>query len=296
MTDHAKREILIQRYLLGQVSAEEREELENHYFGDDDLFEEMVAAENDMIDAYVSGKLGAGERKQFENYFLSTPERQERVEFAESLMQHGSPRGATEAKRGWLDLRGFSGMRLALATVLLIVVAGASWLAIVNRKLIHQLEAARDAQADAQRQAQELSRQVVDLQKQAGQNPEIAELPAPGSAILSVTLASDLVRDVHRQQSTLHLSPDISEVRFLLNAGHDNSSAYTAVLEAVEGSRIWRTSGLAGRLTRGGGKVVIVQVPPNVLKRDDYVLRLFASTSAGRPTEVGTYSFRIIKQ
>ena len=302
MTDYAQREILIQRYLLGQVSAEERAELENQYFGDDDLFEELVAAESDMIDAYVSGKLGSAERKQFESYILSTPDRLERVEFAKSLLKYQfarkiSPAGTTETRRRWEDflVSPTVGIRLALGIVLLVVLAGASWLAIANRKLVHQLEAARATQADSQRQAQELRQKVADLQRQAGQNQEIAGLPAPGSAILSVMLESNLVRGPHQQKSTLHLSSDISEVRFALQAGQVNFSAYTAVVETVEGSQVWRGSGLASRPAGSGAKVVIVKLPAGVLKRDDYVLRLFGSTSAGRVDEIGTYSFRIVK-
>jgi anti-sigma factor RsiW len=303
MTDHTQRQSLIHRYLLGRVSLEERAELEDHYFKDDNLFEELVAAENDMIDAYVSGKLSATDREQFESYFLSTPERQERVEFAKSLMKmkHGAalqvpPAGATHVRRGWVGFLEASspGMRVALATVLVIALAGASWMAVVNRKLNHQLETARAAQAEAQQREQELRQQMADLQKQAGQNSEI---PAPGAAILSLALPSDLVRGVRQQQSTLHLSPNISEVRFVLTVDHDESPAYIAVLETAEGSRVSQTSGLVGQPARNnGGKIIIVPMSPAVLKRDDYVVRLLGSTSAGKAPEVGTYSFRVVKR
>ena len=75
------------QYLSGQVSQEERTELEDRYFADDDLFEEIVAVENELIDLYVQGKLTALEMKQCETCLLTTAERRQQIEFARSLMQ-----------------------------------------------------------------------------------------------------------------------------------------------------------------------------------------------------------------
>ena len=46
-------EILMRRYLLGSLPQDERTSLEGGYLADAGLFEELVAAENDLIDYYV---------------------------------------------------------------------------------------------------------------------------------------------------------------------------------------------------------------------------------------------------
>jgi hypothetical protein len=61
-------------------------EIHNEYLDDDELFHELIAAENDLIDDYVRGKLGPQE-KPFEACF-SCPEKRERVAFARSLMAY----------------------------------------------------------------------------------------------------------------------------------------------------------------------------------------------------------------
>jgi hypothetical protein len=306
MTGDSQRKTLITRYLLGQASVEERAELEDQYLHDDDLFEEIVAAENDLIDAYVRGDFDAHEQSQFEATFLSIPERRERVEFARSLMRAGSTRkmpvaGARKSGSGWfVSKRSEPGpaplWQLGLAAALLVAVAGLAWVTVSNRELHHQLDAARAAQADALRQVQALRQQIADLQEgAAGQDPTIVDLPRPGSTILSLTLAPDLVRSGAQQQSTLRPAAGISEVRLLLRRNHETYSNYAAVLETAEAKQVWRKSNLAAQVTRDGGKVIIVRVPPSILGPEDYVLRLSSTQSGGQASEIGTYSFRVVK-
>jgi anti-sigma factor RsiW len=67
------------RYILGELSEHERERLEAEYFEDDDAFEQMLMAEEELTDAYVRGELSAEERAQFEKSYLSSPRGCERV-------------------------------------------------------------------------------------------------------------------------------------------------------------------------------------------------------------------------
>ena len=43
-------EVTIRKYLLGALSDEDREEVERHYFTDEESFEKLQAAEDDLID------------------------------------------------------------------------------------------------------------------------------------------------------------------------------------------------------------------------------------------------------
>ena len=78
-------EARLTRYLLGAGSPRERERLEAEYFADQDAFENMLSAEDDLIDAYARGDLSAEERRQFEDRFLSSAQGRERVQFARTL-------------------------------------------------------------------------------------------------------------------------------------------------------------------------------------------------------------------
>ena len=58
----------IRQYLLGDLPEAERVALEDAFLGDDQLFEQIEDAENDLVDDYVGERLGASERRLFESY------------------------------------------------------------------------------------------------------------------------------------------------------------------------------------------------------------------------------------
>src|ERR1051326_3608634 len=63
-------EVTIRKYLLGQLSAEDREEFERRYFSDEQLFEELQAAEDELIDDFLSDNLSQTDVDMFHKNFL----------------------------------------------------------------------------------------------------------------------------------------------------------------------------------------------------------------------------------
>lgn len=78
------------QYLLGLMPEEEMVELEEVYLLNDDLNEELQAAERDLMDRYLEGGLEGTERNRFENFFLASPDRTERLRFARALKAYSS--------------------------------------------------------------------------------------------------------------------------------------------------------------------------------------------------------------
>jgi tetratricopeptide (TPR) repeat protein len=78
-------EELLTRYLLGELTEAENSRLEERYFADNSLYDELGALERDLIDRYVQIDLSDYEKEQFEKHFLSTPKRQQKLNFARAL-------------------------------------------------------------------------------------------------------------------------------------------------------------------------------------------------------------------
>lgn len=70
MSSSGKDELTIRKYLLGQLSDEDREEFERRYFSDEELFEELQGAEDDLIDDFLSGNLSQADVDMFQRNFL----------------------------------------------------------------------------------------------------------------------------------------------------------------------------------------------------------------------------------
>src|SRR5829696_1423355 len=61
-------------YLLGLLPAEDLATLEERYFNDDAAFEELVLAEDDLLDEYLDGQLPEEQRQTFEQRLGERPE------------------------------------------------------------------------------------------------------------------------------------------------------------------------------------------------------------------------------
>jgi hypothetical protein len=73
------------RYLLGELSIKDKLEMEMEYFTDPEIFELLLAVEQDLIEGYVNGKLSPSGRIRFERNYLTTPVRREHVRFFQNL-------------------------------------------------------------------------------------------------------------------------------------------------------------------------------------------------------------------
>src|SRR5436853_4539038 len=79
-------EQLLTCYFLGELSAEEEEELEERLWLDSELFERMLAHRDHLIDDYLGGKLSPLQQQHFKNHFMATTEQRERVQMAQALL------------------------------------------------------------------------------------------------------------------------------------------------------------------------------------------------------------------
>ncbi len=77
----------IKAYLLGKASSID-EDFEEKLMTDDEFFQEFQIQEEELIQDYVDEHLTNSEKTQFETHFLISKERQEKVNFAQSLRKH----------------------------------------------------------------------------------------------------------------------------------------------------------------------------------------------------------------
>ncbi len=170
-------------YLLGLCSQADRERIESEYFEDEDAFQKMLAAEDDLIDAYARGKLTGEERRRFEEHFLSSSQGRKRVQFARAFAGGVSARETTAPATliGWR-----AAQKIALIAAVIVVAVVLSWLVIENRRMSRelgdlraiQMESSKEADAlrraaDAERtRAAEISTQLNDLRVQSNEPKE----------------------------------------------------------------------------------------------------------------------------
>jgi len=127
-------------FLLGKLTEEENIKIETEFFGENKHFEDILIAENDLIDAYVKGELSPEDKTRFESRLLLNPKQRQRVDFAETLVKYASSLPAENenlsfAESNWWAafLQLFSAkpmLSYSFAVAAFIFCAGAIWLAV----------------------------------------------------------------------------------------------------------------------------------------------------------------------
>lgn len=85
MTTSGESEQLLIKYLLNEVSEEERERVEERLFTDRDFVEQVKTAEMRLVDRYVLGQMSADEEVRFVSGYLPSPEHARRVREAQQF-------------------------------------------------------------------------------------------------------------------------------------------------------------------------------------------------------------------
>jgi len=112
----------LRRYLLGDLSVEEAEEIEQTIILDEKFEAEVLEAEDILIEDHVEGTLSADEALKFQEGYLITPERYQNLEFVATLRRYSSERAISdrvhEAGSFWERLRSFLSNVPAVAYVI----------------------------------------------------------------------------------------------------------------------------------------------------------------------------------
>lgn len=172
---------MLSEYLLGRLSEQEQEELAERYFADDELFDQLLAVENDLLDQYVRGQLAPDEREGFERYLKRLPDGQHKVGVATALT--APSKEVPEPASWWQFLlplvpRPQSVLQYALAVGLVVMAGGILWLVIHSQRLRREDGQLRAQIAQGEAEQEALRQKVQALEQQfVAQQTRIEQLP-----------------------------------------------------------------------------------------------------------------------
>ncbi len=305
------KEQLLNKFLLGQLSEDERAAVEDRIISDDDFFERLLVAEDEMIDAYTGDELPAGERKLFEKQFHSAPHNLERLEFAKTLRQSLVDRRSesnTEVgvKAGWSPFAQYFRLnRLAWATamVLLTVAVGAIWIFINrarvddgNQQVLNQPNPPGSAPlVPKQDNVTEPGKALVTPTPQAVPSPSLQRNSTEPARPVTATfiLMPGLSRDAGSARNLIiPVGTTQIQLRLPLEQGlNTDFKNYRVLLSLADGARVW-----SGAVRPAGDRTLVMNLPARLFRRGDYVLELKGVTASGTTEAVAEYSFRILEK
>jgi hypothetical protein len=270
----------IREYLLGRLPLDQQPGLEERLLVDSEFYEELLIAEDELVDQYVRGELPSNDRASFESHFITSPGRPEKVRFARTLRKYVSgeaptraqefsaskmtadrpadlpekeiPRGrGTERKSRWfgfLPIRN-PAVEYAFAAALVLIVAGGGWWATRT----------------------------------------FWTSRGPGN-VFSVVLTPGVTRG-DAAGAGFAVTSDVDTVRLQLLVPDNHYSSYEASLIDA-GGRVLTAKNNLKLETLNGRQAVVLDVDRSLVPANDYRIKLNGAGSNG-PEPVATYSFRV---
>ena len=315
------------RYLLGELSESEQSALEEKYFTDPQVFNQVLKMESELVDGYARGQLSKEARERFEQSYMAHPARSERAKFAGALATglDQIEESVTRVEQPTLPipwwqrlLKSLRGQRptlrfsIALATVLIML--GSVWFFIESRRPPQQSELAQtqtapetqprherepsQQPADEGKRAEELAAEKKRAERSPQQIPEPTPTPNISSAPPSVSLALTVggVRSGDTGQTpTLVIPPGTMQARLLLNLKENDYPIYRASLQAIGGAEIFSQRGVKPRRAKTGAGFVFT-VPARKLSSGDYILTLKGINPDGEVDDLSKSLFRVEKR
>jgi anti-sigma factor RsiW len=318
------------RYLLGELSEPEQIALEEKFFTDPQVFNQVLQAESKLVDAYARGQLSNEMRERFEQSYLQHPARRERAKFASALTTRldrdpesvmpgkPSPTLASRWQRLLSSLRGRRPtLRFAIALATLLIMLAGGWIFVGIRRQ-QQREAAQMQTARENEEQQAREREAARQQPatsapptekppaetassapsspqpapQSSPNPTVS--PAPPVVFLALKVGG--VRGGDNGRTPILVIPQgTTQARLLLPLKDNSYSRYRLSLEKIGGTEIFRQTDVKPRSTKSGARFVFT-VPARRFANGDYALTVSGINPDGGADDLSKSLFRVEKR
>ena len=308
-------ERLIKRYLLGDLSEEEKLRVEERFFTNRDFYEQILAVENELKYDYGQGHLSGQERQLFESRFLKSPEGQRRAEMSGVLLKEiaeATPLVDRAASAGWFNRLATafrfhnSTIQYALVTLALVLAATTAWFIYRTVHLRADLERSEATRANEEEQmerllteersrSEQLSQELERERNKPGSSPDTAEKPPLLGTIASITLTPGIERDGGKVKK-LRLAPEVEQLRIQLDVRAEGQyESFRASLQTADGEEIWSRARLKAKRTPSG-RFIFLTIDPSVLAPGDYVIILKGTAADHSVEEAGDYYLTILRK
>lgn len=254
-------EMELRRYLLGQLREEQCWTLEAEFMTNEETWQMLLLAEDELVDDYCRGDLAADEHDAFRRRFALSAERRAHVTFASSLRKLLSETDGTALRPAALEVEGrpvrygwmVHGWRPAAAAAILATLLGGGFLLWP---------------------------------------PETSDAPTQhATRVVSLFLATEQIRSLDSESTpSIELPTDATLLELQLALPEEEGAPYEVVVERSNGERLFSREGLRPRSIEGQ-RIVLAAIPARLLNPGGYRVTL---RDPSRPaSEAHRYDFQV---
>lgn len=247
------------RYLFAELEDAERLRVEEEFFTNDEVYQDLLALEDELLYDYLQNTLPEDQQKKVEAHLLPLPGNQGRQLFRSALIEKlKSQQSPIRRNYNWLA---------AVAAVLF--VGTLSWLLFENFQLRSEVR--------------DLQRSQAALQQQSNAAQKTSQNLTPEPIILTFTLHPGQVRSGGGLQQLIVPNPSaVIHLRLSLKA---KAQKYQAVATDPDGHEVW------GDIVFADHDELTLSIPAKVLPPNDYQLTIHSTGTSSE--EIESYYFSV---
>ncbi len=308
----------IRRFLLGELTDDERSAFEERFIAEAELFDEIGVVEDELIESFVRGTLSTVEKAKFEQNFLTTKTRRQRVAFTREMFAKLAAEKEVIVKKTetiaenqsvWNSLVNlFKTPRLAFgaALAILVLVFGLWFLVFRNAEnqpqIVRQITPTPTVSPTPQEIKNNSNGAVDSNVNSANKSEANKNLPntndenlnknqlkdaIPKPVIATIALFAGTVRSEGKMRE-LNLTKDTKGANFQLNLESQDYRTYRAEIVDADGAVIYRSGKISARNSK-----LNTYFPTAKLKKGDYFVKLYGFNSTGEEESAADFQFRV---
>jgi hypothetical protein len=290
---------LLRQYLLGGLSGDEKDRLEERLLEEGALFELAEAVTDEILDDYSQGLLSPAERIWVERRHLSSSAGRSRLAVIQGLGKIAEEE-RTARILPWpiRDLSQFQMRAAALAAMLLIGVGSAYLLR--QRAQLPAQQAVNQPQEASQAAPAPPAPSPASVLPISAQPDKLAEVetppvsaPSPAPLVLELALGTVMRGESGLDELVVPARTERIELQLLLATGDAGYASYEATLiDTATGSEVLRAPGLAMRES-GDDAVLVLHLKGNQLQEGIYAIQVQGVTADDEIVDLADHEFRV---
>jgi len=303
-------EDLLIRYLLGSLTQEESERLDELSIADDEFAWRLNAVENDMVDSFLADELSVEILERFRFVFLASPRGREKILFARTLRELSEKSGSraatvspkparsltTRSNGFWFGLSRWS-LPWSLGTVAVAMCILATYLFVENNRPRKSGAESREQQAILGQRTHELEKQLTDersvntaIQEELECLRRSLATAAPKAIAVPLLPATRGINQI--KTVVVHSSADQLALRLQPEA--DEFPAYRVTLkDPGTNQSIWNGTNLKTR-SDSSNITISISISASMLRQQNYTLEVSGVPARGGSEFLSNYPFRVV--
>ena len=303
---------LLVRFLLDEMSKEERVQIENRFLADNEFFESLLVAESALLDQYAQGKLSGDKLKRAQSLFESSSSQKRDVEFTKELItaahqSHVANDLVTAASipSRQLPVPVSNVTRFGWAVALLLCISLLIWAAFLyssRRSMEAQRLAAERSAEEAQQKLNEqlktdgeLNRQLqAEIERRTQAEELLAQIQTRRPPEITSILLFPATGERGKGEGLVTLKPGSRLVQIQLQVDErEKYKRYGVRLSTVSNREIWKADSIGADRIRNDRLSLLLQA--QLFEHEDYKIELKGQTADGGFVYVADYTFKVRK-